>query len=159
VRVQNISMTRNQMVRGCKFSERGMGRWKISSFSISGASKIDRHMCLCVVPPPPPHSPSPIDSYIYLTTSPFSNATFPRRTNAVTSVRLPTPRFAKSLSRRNISTFCFGCLCLLAPVAAGPFFDEDVFFPSSPSFSLAERLLLLLLLPPVLRVRRPFDGW
>jgi len=153
VRVQNILMKRNQMVRGCRFRERGVGRWEISSFSISGASKIDRHMSLCVVPLPPPHSPSPIDSYTNLTTSPFSNATFPRRTNAVTSVRLPTPRFAKSLSRRNISTFCFGCFCLLAPVAAGP-------FPSSPSFSLAGRLLLLLLLlPPVLRVRRPCDGW
>ena len=106
----------------------------------------------CVISPS--LSPFSFNSILtYLTTSPFSSATFPRRTNAVTSVRLPTPRFASSRSRRNISTF--GCFCLLAPVAAGTFFDEDVFS----SFSLAKRLLLLLLLPPVLRVRRPCDGW
>lgn len=65
-------------------------------------------------------------SSTYLTTSPFSNATFPRRTNTVTSVRLPTPRLARSRSRRNISTFCFGCF------VTGPFF-----FSSLPFFSLA----------------------
>ena len=147
------------MVRGCRFSERGMGIWKISSLSISGASKIDRHMCLCVIPLPPPHLSLLLAfklHFTYLTTSPFSNATLPRRTNAVTSVRLPTPRFAKSLSNRNISTFCFGCL--VAPETC-PFFDEGVFFSSFASFSLAARPLLLLLPPPVLRVRRPCDGW
>lgn len=43
----------------------------------------------------------------YLTTFLLSKATLPRRTRAVTSVLVPTPRFASRRSSRNISAFSF----------------------------------------------------
>ncbi len=72
----------------------------------------------------------------YLTTSPFSKATLPRRTSAVTSVLEPTPLLANRRSRRNMASFL-----------AAPSFLEGFFF-----FLVVFSSLLLLLMRAVVVV-------